>query len=234
MDLLGNLGVAQLEEEQPSEEWMKICTEIRDTHLFDLEDKLKQLRILQGDVLLVTFDDVETIKKEGISSDIRKLHQSLKRIAQLPTQQKQVRDNIVAHLLKKLQTILTNFTQIQNSHLMKLDKRQQLVEGKSYIETYLLKHGKESLLQQSANTGEQDIQNIIKDVLELQKLFQDFSLLVDQQDRHVLVSMVNVEEGTDELRVARIYQKNSRTTTCIILLCLLLTIGVFIFIVKMV
>lgn len=225
--------------------WILITRDLKEQAFPELEQKLQHLRKLQGESLVPYFDEEEQLRKEQelqkerqlISNEIRKVHQLLKNLSFLPLNlaEASARDQQVQFFTKKLQYFVTSLTSIEHKMVKKLEERDTIL-GTNKEEPL----GELLLKNKQMFPYTNNLQNIVRDIQELNQLFLDMALLVDQQgimlteiEGNVQRSVVNMEKGTVELKKASVLQKKGKKKLCILLLCICFFIGIAILIIKL-
>ena len=91
------------------------------------------------------------------------------------------------------------------------------------------------LAETSADERDQEIQQIAKSIEELAHIFKELAVLVidqgtvlDRIDYNMEQVVETTKKGMSELRKAEKYSKSSRPMKCIIILCILILVLVFI------
>ncbi|KAF0719015.1 Aste57867_1335 [Aphanomyces stellatus] len=227
-----------------------------------LELKMEFLQKIHTRRLMVRFDESEAqqdheidVLTREISVLFRHSESSLQKISvnfppNISTADKQVRVNIQRSLASRLQDMSGRFRKIQREYMSSLQLQRgksdpfDLDDGFQSKKSHSIVDSSQSMAfasmdDYSIQAREREIQRIAKSIVDLSTVFKDLANMVIDQgtivdciDYNMDLVVTRMESGLKELYRAEKYQNNSRSTRCIYMLLMLISLCFCILVLK--
>jgi t-SNARE complex subunit (syntaxin) len=173
---------------------------------------------------ICTINHAITKKLEDISDNFKNID-----ISANNTSEFRLKKNAQNDMLHKFQLIIQKYRHIQNTHSKKITEQEE-----RYASLWSNVSDNHGLLQLEDHVEErdQDIQQIHDSIIELNKIFQDVQMLINDQeviidriDKNIEATVMITSQAETELIQGEIYHKKSNNKFCILALILLLVVA---------